>query len=328
MSNERRKELVEIAEICAHKNNVAPHTFLQDLQQIPCGQCSECRIARSKQWAQRILLESQEYEHNWFLTLTYDDEHLIDNVHWSVSRLDGELGYTPFLNKDDFTLFKKRLLSRMRDRYGHTNIRFFQCGEYGSKNGRPHFHAIFFNLPLPDLELVKSVSLGGHQYSYYRSKMVEECWQKGFVMIGEVSWESASYVARYVVKKFHSEEVKAYSQLCNAYDVPEQPGEFINMSRRPGIARRYFDEHKNEFYKNDNIVLPNGRNVQPCKYFDKLYEIDYPGELESIKNERKRLAQLRELNKYSGYTGEQVEELKAKEHERKARQIKKLVRPL
>lgn len=105
------------------------------------------------------MLESQQHEHNWFLTLTYNDDNLIKNVEWSVSRLDGELGFTPFLNKDDFTAFKKRLLSRMRDKYGYTGIRFFECGEYGSKNGRPHFHAIFFNLPIPDLELVKKFLL-------------------------------------------------------------------------------------------------------------------------------------------------------------------------
>lgn len=63
-------------------------------QTIPCGQCEDCRIKRSKEWAQRIVLESQQHEHNWFLTLTYNDDNLIKNVEWSVSRLDGELGFT------------------------------------------------------------------------------------------------------------------------------------------------------------------------------------------------------------------------------------------
>lgn len=328
VAENRKNELIEKALICANLNKVDPNTFINNIQQVPCGQCQDCRIKRSKEWAQRIILESQEYEHNYFITLTYDDDHLIDNIEWSVSRLDGELGFTPFLNKNDFILFKKRLLERMRYKYGHSGIRFFQCGEYGSKNGRPHFHAIFFNLPIPDLELVKSVSLGGKSYCYYKSKMLEECWQKGFVMIGEVSWESASYVARYVVKKFHSEGAKAYSELCNAYDVPEQPGEFINMSRCPGIARRYYDENKDEFYKNDNIVLPNGRAVQPARYFDKLFDIEFPEELANIKDERKRLAQLRQLNKYYGMSAEQRQASLEQEIESKQRALKKLVRPL
>lgn len=323
-----KDQLVEIATSCSMYTGFDLNYFVDKIQQVPCGSCEECRIKRSKEWAQRIILESQEYEHNWFLTLTYDDDHLINNVEYSVSRLDGELGYVPFLNKDDFTSFKKRLLSRMRDNYGYTGIRFFECGEYGSKNGRPHFHAIFFNLPLPDLELVRTVDMNGLSYSYYRSKLVEECWCKGFVMIGEVSWESASYVARYVVKKFNSNNESLYLSMCDSFNVPEQPAEFINMSRMPGIARKYYDLNKNEFYKNDNIVLPNGRSVQPCSYFDKLFDVEYPEELDSIKAERKRIAQLKELNKYHGLSAEQLQAAKLKDTEFKARQRKKLVRPL
>lgn len=313
-----------LSEYSQYNGGEFPFTY----QTIPCGQCEDCRIKRSKEWAQRIILESQQYEHNWFLTLTYNDDNLINNVEWSVSRLDGELGFTPFLNKDDFTAFKKRLLSRMRDKYGYTGIRFFECGEYGSKNGRPHFHAIFFNLPIPDLELVKNVSLGGKQYSYYHSKMIDECWSKGYVMIGEVSWESAAYVARYVVKKFKGEDAKAYSAICAAADVPEQPPEFINMSRRPGIARKYYDEEHQEFYKNDNIVLPNGRNVQPCRYFDKLFDLEHPEEMQNIKEERQRLAAFKEMNKFKGSTVDNFQEFKQKEQAAKERARKKLVRPL
>ena len=296
--------------------------------QISCGQCLECRIKRSKEWAQRIVLESQLYDHNWFITLTYDDDHLCKNVEWSYSRLDGELGYTPFLVPEDFTSFKKRLLSRMRDKYDYIGIRFFECGEYGSKNGRPHFHAIFFNLPLPDLELVRQVNLGGRSYCYYRSKMIEECWENGYVLIGEVNWETAAYVARYVTKKFHSEEEKTYKQVCELSGVPQQPPEFINMSRRPGIAREYYDQEHNKFYENDTVVLPNGRAVQPCKYFDKLFDLEYPEEMASIKAERQRIAQLRDMNKYFGKTAEEAAELRAKEAEAKRRTLDKLVRPL
>ena len=44
--------------------------------QIPCGQCVECRLANSRDWANRCMLEAQYYKDNYFLTLTYDPEHL------------------------------------------------------------------------------------------------------------------------------------------------------------------------------------------------------------------------------------------------------------
>lgn len=147
-------------------------------------------------------------------------------------------------------------------------------------------------------------------------------------MIGDVSWESAAYVARYVVKKFDSQEEDDYEELCEEYDVPEQPPEFINMSRRPGIARKYYDEEHQEFYKNDNIVLPNGRNVQPCRYFDKLFDLEQPEEMQNIKDERQRLAAFKEMNRMKGLTVDNVQEVKRKERAAKKRARKKLIRPL
>ena len=44
--------------------------FLSDPLEIPCGQCFECRLERSRQWATRCMLESQYHDQNWFLTLT------------------------------------------------------------------------------------------------------------------------------------------------------------------------------------------------------------------------------------------------------------------
>ena len=38
---------------------------------LPCGRCIGCRIDKAQQWAQRCLHESQLYESNCFLTLTY-----------------------------------------------------------------------------------------------------------------------------------------------------------------------------------------------------------------------------------------------------------------
>lgn len=65
-----------------------------------------------------------------------------------------------------------------------------------SKNFRPHYHVIFFNLLLNDL-----VPFQYGQSVYYRSEFLEKYWKNGFVVVGEVTFNSAGYVARYTMKK-------------------------------------------------------------------------------------------------------------------------------
>jgi len=98
---------------------------------IPCGQCTGCRLDRSKAWAIRCYHESMMWEENCFATLTYDDEHLPKN-----SSLD----------KRDLQKFFKRL----RKKYEPKKIRYYACAEYGEKSFRPHYHAAIFNISFAD----------------------------------------------------------------------------------------------------------------------------------------------------------------------------------
>ena len=186
-----------------HKINFLCSTNLtvDDIDTIPCGQCLDCKIKSSKEWALRSVAESTMHVDNWFITLTYDDEHLPERIP-TFSRVDYSFGlHSPLVYKD-FQDFKKRLLERMRDRFGVTDIRFLMCGEYGPKNGRPHFHVIFYGLPLPDVEKICERSFGGKSYVYLSSKLIDDCWKKGYTTLGEVNWETSAYVGRYVLKKF------------------------------------------------------------------------------------------------------------------------------
>ena len=145
------------------------------------------------------------WDRNCFVTLTYNDEHLPANGS---------------LNKRDITLFLKRL----RKRYGK-GIRYYQCGEYGELLSRPHHHAILFNHDFEDKQLW-SVRGG---VRLYRSASLEQLWPYGYSTIGDVTFESAAYVARYVVKKITGEREGEHYR-------GKMP-EFATMSRRPGIGR-------------------------------------------------------------------------------------------
>ena len=145
---------------------------------LSCGQCIGCRLERSRQWALRCSHEASMYDENCFITLTYREDAL------------PPLGS---LDKRHFQLFMKRL----RKRYPKKTIRYFQCGEYGEKLSRPHYHACLFNHDFDDKKLFK---VEGENRLYVSEKLTQ-LWPYGYSTVGAVTFESAAYVARYVTKK-------------------------------------------------------------------------------------------------------------------------------
>lgn len=253
----------------------------KEIIQVPCGQCIGCRFDRSRQWANRCMLELQYHDSAYFVTLTYDDFHIPKSYYPDPETGEAHVSYT--LCKRDFQLWMKRL----RKRFSDDKIRFFACGEYGGSTKRPHYHVILFGLHLNDLQKYKTVREGDSYYTYYNSSSLQETWPNGFVVVGEVTWESCAYVARYVTKKLSGEQAEFYEKFNL---VPE----FSDMSRRPGIARQYYDDHGKDIYDHAyiNISTPKGgKKFKPPRYFDRLFDIDCPGFLDDIKDQRKRNAQ-------------------------------------
>lgn len=253
----------------------------KEVIQLPCGQCVGCRIDRSRQWANRCMLELQYHDSAYFVTLTYDDEHVPKAYYTDPAT--GEAYTSLTLCKRDFQLWMKRL----RKKFSDDKIRFFACGEYGGETKRPHYHAIVFGLHLHDCVKYKTVREGDSYYTYYNSESIQETWPNGFVVVGEVTWESCAYVARYVTKKLSGPQAEFYEKFNL---VPE----FSDMSRRPGIARQYYDEHGKDIYEHAyiNVSTPTGgRKFKPPRYFDRLFDVDCPGALDELKERRKRTAQ-------------------------------------
>lgn len=263
---------------------------------IPCGQCLGCRLDYSRMWADRCMLEASLYEHNCFLTLTYSD----DNLPYAdtLDRFSGSLENRPILVKKHFQDFMKRLkanLNYLKPGYGD-GVRVYYCGEYGSQTLRPHFHAILFNCDFSD-KLFWKMKNGNRLYN---SAFLDNAWKHGYGVIGDVTWESCAYVARYVMKKQIGFEKKAYDEafeklsLSDLKDLSYMPGEFVGMSRRPGIARQYYDEHRDEIYALDKIVLPankgNVRQARPGRYYDSIYDIEKPDEFAQLKALRRHKA--------------------------------------
>lgn len=302
-------------------------------QTIPCSSCLDCRINYSREWAVRIMLEAKNYENNYFVTLTYDDYHL-DSLRRDILFPDGEfVENCPELVKSELQNFMKRLRSAVSYHYGDYNIRFYACGEYGSLNGRPHFHICLMNMPkLDDLTFFSkrdSVTL-------HTSHFIESCWLdsdkvlKGYCTVGEVTFQSAAYVARYIMKKQKGKSFKESNEaLIQAGYIPIQP-EFVLMSRNPGLARDYYENHRDEIYDIDKLVVKFGDSVKimkPPKYFDYLYDIDEPVLFEQLKFSRRDLAMNSECRR-SERTDLSVDEYNELRDRSLKKRVSKLVRNL
>ncbi len=241
---------------------------------VPCGQCIGCRLERSRQWAMRCLHEASLYEDNCFITLTYNDDNL---------PLGGGLCLGDF----------QRFIKRLRKRHAPRKIRFYHCGEYGELLGRPHYHACLFNHDFED----KTPWQYRNENLLYVSASLSELWPQGYSSVGQVTFQSAAYVARYIMKKVTgrgaAEHYEAVDQMTG--EISQLPPEYTTMSRRPGIGNDWLKRFSSDVYPED-FVLVNGKKMKPPKYYDLQLELRDPALLHEIKVERKRNGRRREAD--------------------------------
>lgn len=248
---------------------------------LPCGSCIGCRLDYSYDWAVRCTCEAQMHEQNCLILLTYKD-----------LPKDGSL------QLNDWQNFMDRL------RYKVGPVRYFHSGEYGSRNGRPHDHALLFGFDFPDKKYFKKSAAG---FDLYRSEMLEGLWEKGHCSVGSMSFESAGYLARYLMDKpqlterivdengivlgrrYTQEAIERYGEK-----VCERTGEirlcrrpeYLTMSRRPGIGKSWFDKFWMDVYPQDVMVLKSGKKMPPPRFFDVEYAKKNPLDMERIKLHR------------------------------------------
>lgn len=231
-----------------------PYKYLvvRDFIEVPCGHCVGCRKDAQYRWSFRCMAESLSHPFNYFITLTYSDD------------------LQTSLSKRDLQLFNKRLRKLLP-------FRFFACGEYGEKNGRPHYHGVYFcDSPIADLRVWSRKG----SYTLYNSDDVNKAWGKGFVVIGTLTPSAASYCAKYCLKFDHS---------TKKGDPP-----FILMSRRPGLGDAFFSVNQ----KPGVLFLPSGDGRALKGSLPRYAKCKY-----SVQNPYKDYVNLKELSSMvaSGY---------------------------
>lgn len=190
--------------------------------------------------------EAQLHQHNSFITLTYDDKHLPEN---------NSLRYT------DYQKFMKRLRKQF-------NVRYYMCGEYGEETYRPHYHACLFGTAFEkDRYPWKKTSAG---YQLYRSPTLEKLWKFGTSNIGDLTFDSANYVAGYIQKKLTGDGETKYYNIFDPEtgEIHIREKEFGHMSQSLGRdwLRMYWQEAK------EGKVIANGREVNIPRAYRKYFK--------------------------------------------------------
>lgn len=248
--------------------------------EVPCGRCVGCRIQYSRQWAVRCMHESTLYTQNSFITLTYSPENLPEDHSIHLEHL-------------------QKFFKRLRKQIHPRKIRYFACGEYGENKNRPHYHAIIFNYDFPD----KRLHTKQNGNLLYRSELLEKVWTEGYSMIGNVTFESCAYVARYVMKKRkgddnhvdkHGKTNASYYEICDPEtgEIHTLNREFCTMSRRPGIGKDWCLKYKTDLDK--DFLTIDGKKHKLPKYYDSILEKEDELAMLYRKNKRRREAEKRE----------------------------------
>lgn len=256
--------------------------------QIACGKCIGCKLEYSRQWALRCVHEASLYERNCFITLTFNDKY---------RPADGSL--------DVRTI--QLFIKRFRRAIYPQKLRYFYCGEYGeacatcgqnleqcSRSGcvfiptfgHPHYHLCIFGFDFIDRYRFKS----SRGVDLYRSPTLEKLWtyvdpvtkrdtgeSLGFSTIGDVTFESAAYIARYTCKKITGDMADNHYTVVDGStgEIIKLKPEFVRMStggrtRKGGIASDWYSKNKGDLRK--DFITRSGKKMRGTKFYDKKFE--------------------------------------------------------
>lgn len=226
------------------------------------------------------------FDENCFVTLTYDNEHIPS---------DGGL------RRDDLTKFLKRLRKN-----GGRRFRYYGCGEYGDKSDRPHYHLLLFGYDFADKRHLFQSSPGN---VVYESEFLADTWGKGLCSTGSLTFESAAYTARYVMKKWKGKQKSAkYLQWDpeTGEVTKDLAVEFSAMSRgsgrndpdprfRGGIGKAWIEEFHEDVFPRD-FVVHKGRKVEVPKFYSAWMEAHHPDVMADVTRARHVLRRAQEEN--------------------------------
>lgn len=250
--------------------------------QLPCGKCLSCRLESARQTAVRCMHEASLHENNSFITLTYSDEHLkserLQYEDWQkfVKKLRAHIHQGllselfPGLPQEQQRKLFSSLPKVSRSQWLYkTRVSTLQTGEYGDRTKRPHWHAIIFNWRPSDQAFHRLSDRGDR---IYKSKTLDTLWGKNDPTtrpceIGEVTFESAGYVARYATKK-----------LTHGNDGEHDFNPIHKRSTSQAIGKKWIEKYWPDLFNYGYCVMPDGNKCGIPRYYERWLKDNKPEE--------------------------------------------------
>lgn len=260
--------------------------------------------------------EKQLWTDNAFITLTYEDPHLPPSKSLRYSDYQGfmkkllrHVGRADLKSKTEPTKctppFTWGATENRGNKFpltakGNRTVRFYMCGEYGSQTRRPHYHAILFGYDFHDKKRWKKTASGE---TLYTSDQLTKIWGKGHATTGEVTFNSAAYVARYIMKKITgNRQKKHYEEIdMETGEILTLTPEFNHMSLKPGIGAPWLERYAADVYPEGTLVVRGHQSKSP-KYYDKKFKVMSPLEYEDLQHHR----EIQALSRSSDNTKERL----------------------
>lgn len=251
--------------MCIHPLTKKINPTDEDVTVLSCGQCFECLKHRAADWAFRVKHELSMHEESCYLTLTYDEKSKHEDAAYSYY---------------DFQNFLKRIRNYQKKKIAH-----FTSLEYGSKNGRLHFHTIIFGYYPKNAEFLRTSPSGYPLYSeekrIYNDKShrpLNQLWPYGYHSFAPATIETAYYIASYALK--NNTTINQDGEILS---------DSLKTSRNPAIGLIYF--HKNY----EQLVASSiHHNKRLPRYYEKKLEEYYYSSFASYKEHHE--ANIRQTN--------------------------------
>jgi len=213
----------------------------------PCGQCINCRIQAASDKTVRMVHESKSHDVNCFVTLTYKN-----NPGTLIHR--------------DFQLFMKRVRE-----VSSFKMKYYMCGEYGDDFSRPHYHALLFGCDFSDRKFYKRNPNGD---ALDTSELLDSLWGLGMCTVGNVTQQSARYVAGYVTKKLTGGMAELYGNRRPEYGLGSN-----------GLGLEYLLKYGSQ-WMNTGFIIIDGSKYRIPRYYDEKYKAHNGLHFDAVKDER------------------------------------------
>lgn len=234
--------------------------------------------------------EAKQHRFNSWVTLTYDDDHLPSkfNTGKTHPKLHSTI-YGGTLRKQHVQRFireTRRALNRQNELLHLRTVRYYYSGEYGDRYERPHYHACLFGLDFGDKKEHDKTRDG---FKLYTSAMLTKLWPHGQSILADLTWETAAYTARYVMKKITGKQQNHHYQRIDTDtgEIVNLEPEFNDMSRKPGIGYTWYEKNVKSVYMEERAAVRiRNRLTAPPRYYDKLLQREQPEKYDKLKRRR------------------------------------------